>query len=62
MCPKDGNVPLLARKIYNEQKQEIGKVDDVFGQKDNPGIAVAPLTQSGIQATSYKAGDKVSCG
>ena len=62
MCPPEGDIPLLARKIYNEQKQEIGKVDDVFGQKDSPGIAVNPNTQSGIQATSYKAGDKVSCG
>ena len=62
MCPAEGDIPLLARKIYNEQKQEIGKVDDVFGQKDAPGIAVNPNTQSGIQATSYKAGDKVSCG
>ena len=62
MCPAEGDIPLLARKIYNEQKQEIGKVDDVFGQKDSPGIAVTPNTQSGIQATSYKAGDKVSCG
>ena len=44
MCPPEGDIPLLARKIYNEQKQEIGKVDDVFGQKDNPGIAVNPNT------------------
>lgn len=60
--PKGGNIPLLARMIYTENKVLIGKVDDVFGPKDAPGIAVNPDTNSGVQATSYKAGDKVSCG
>ena len=59
--PKDGDVPLLARMIYNQAKQLIGKVDDVFGPKDAPGIAVNPDKASGVQATSYKKGDKVSC-
>lgn len=37
----EGNcVPLLARMIWTEKKQLIGKVDDVFGPKHAPGIAV----------------------
>ena len=40
----------------------IGKVDDVFGPKDAPGIAVIPEKNSGVQADSFKKGDKVSCG
>ena len=53
-------VPLLARTIYNENKQVIGKVNDVFGPMHSPGIAVTPDANSGVQATSFKAGDKVS--
>ena len=59
---KGGNIPLLARQIFTENKVLIGKVDDVFGPKDAPGIAVVPDTNSGVQASSYKEGDKVSCG
>ena len=54
------NVPLLARMIYNENKQLIGKVDDVFGPMSAPGIFVVPDKNSGIKASSFKAGDKVS--
>ena len=60
--PKDGNIPLLARQIFTEKKVLIGKVDDVFGPKDAPGIAVVPEKNSGVQADSFKKGDKVSCG
>ena len=51
---------MLARMIYNENKKLIGKIDDVFGPKDAVGIAVNPDTDSGVQATSFKKGDKVS--
>ena len=57
---KDKYVPLLARMIWTENKQLIGKVDDVFGPKDAPGIAVNPDTQTGVKAESFKKGDKVS--
>lgn len=52
-------VPLLARMIYTENKQLIGKVDDVFGPMHTPGIAVIPDANSGIKSSSFKAGDKV---
>mmetsp|Transcript_21975 Transcript_21975/g.25728 ORF Transcript_21975/g.25728 Transcript_21975/m.25728 type:complete len:124 (+) Transcript_21975:17-388(+) len=57
---KGNAVPLLARQIWTENKQLIGKVDDVFGPKNQPGIAVNPDTNSGVKAESFKAGDKVS--
>ena len=45
----DGNkVPLLARMIYTEKKQMIGKVDDVFGAMTGPGIAIKPDPNSGV--------------
>ena len=53
-------VPLLARMIWTENKQLIGKVDDVFGPKHAPGIAVNPDTATGVKAESFKKGDKVS--
>ena len=57
---KGNAVPLLARQIWTDNKQLIGKVDDVFGPKHQPGIAVNPDTNSGVKAESFKAGDKVS--
>ena len=57
---KGNAVPLLARMIWTENKVLIGKVDDVFGPKQQPGIAVNPDTASGVKAESFKAGDKVS--
>lgn len=57
---KGENVPLLARMIYTQNKQLIGKVDDVFGTMGAPGIAVTPDANSGVKASSFKAGDKVS--
>ena len=57
----DGDmVPLLARHIYTENKQLIGKIDDVFGPMQSPGIVVVPDANSGVKASSFKAGDKVS--
>ena len=46
--------------IYTENKQLIGKVDDVFGPMQAPGILVVPDKNSGVKASSFKAGDKVS--
>ena len=57
---KGDYVPLLARQIWTENKQLIGKVDDVFGPKHAPGIAVQPDANSGVKAESFKVGDKVS--
>ena len=57
---KGNAVPLLARMIWTENKQLIGKVDDVFGPKNGPGIAVNPDTNTGVKAESFKIGDKVS--
>lgn len=57
----EGNrVPLLARMIYNANKQLIGKVDDVFGPMHTCGIAINVDTNSGVKAESFKSGDKVS--
>lgn len=57
---KGNAVPLLARMIWTENKQLIGKVEDVFGPKHAPGIAVTPDTNTGVKAESFKTGDKVS--
>ena len=46
--------------VYNQQKQLIGKVEDVFGNMNTPGICVVPDKHSGVQGSSFKAGDKVS--
>ena len=54
----DKKVPLLMRSIYTENKNLIGKVDDVFGPVTAPGIAIKPV--DGINADSFKEGDKVS--
>ena len=51
-------VPLLMRSIYLENKQLIGKVDDVFGPVTAPGIAIKPV--EGVKGESLKEGDKVS--
>jgi rRNA processing protein Gar1 len=56
------SVPLLARMIYTEDKKLIGKIDDVFGPMSAPGIAVVPDKNSGVQASGFKKGDKVSFG
>ena len=52
-----GNVPLLMRSIYLQNKNKIGKVDDVFGQMSKPGLAIKP--DEGVKAESFKAGDKL---
>ena len=51
-------VPLLMRSIYLQNKNKVGKVDDVFGQLNGSGIAIKP--DDGVKAESFKAGDKVS--
>ena len=50
-----GNVPLLMRSIYLQNKNKIGKVDDVFGPMSKPGLAIKP--DEGVKAESFKAGD-----
>lgn len=52
-----GNVPLLMRSIYLLNKNKIGKVDDVFGPMNKPGLAIKP--DEGVKAESFKAGDKL---
>jgi len=59
MCTNQ-SVPLLARMIYTADKKLIGKVDDVFGPMSAPGVQVTPDKNSGVQASSFKKGDKVS--
>lgn len=54
----NGNVPLLMRSIYLQNKNKVGKVDDVFGAISKSGIAIKP--DEGVKAESFKAGDKVS--
>ena len=46
--------------IYTADKKLIGKVDDVFGPMANPGVSLTPDKNSGVQASSFKKGDKVS--
>lgn len=55
-----GKVPLLARSMYTADKKFVGKIDDVFGNMNTPGIVIKPDQGSGIQASSFKEGDKVS--
>jgi H/ACA ribonucleoprotein complex subunit 1 len=50
-------IPLLMRSIYMENKNLIGKVDDVFGPVTAPGIAIKPV--EGVKGESFKVGDKV---
>ena len=58
ICYTSGNnIPLLMRTIYLQNKNRIGKVDDVFGQLNKSGIAIKP--DEGVKAESFKAGDKV---
>ena len=58
ICYVGGNkVPLLMRSIYLLNKKKIGKVDDVFGTMQKPGLAIQ--CDDGIKADSFKAGDKV---
>ena len=45
------------RSIYMENKTLIGKVDDVFGPVEAPGIAIKPA--DGVKGASFKPGDKV---
>ena len=53
-------VPLLGRMIYTQAKAEIGKVEDVFGTTESPGLCIQPSKNGGVQASSFKEGDKVS--
>jgi H/ACA ribonucleoprotein complex subunit 1 len=46
------------RYIYLQNKNQVGRVDDVFGVMSKPGIAIQP--DSGVKAESFKAGDKVN--
>ncbi len=50
-------VPLLMRSIYLQNKNKIGKMDDIFGAINSGGIAIKP--DEGIKADGFKAGDKV---
>ena len=52
-----GNVPLLMRSIYLQNKNKIGKVDDVFGTMSKPGLAIK--CDEGVKPESFKAGDKL---
>jgi rRNA processing protein Gar1 len=45
------------RSIYTENKQLIGKVDDVFGPVTAPGIAIKAV--DGVKGEGFKEGDKV---
>ncbi len=47
----------MMRSIYLQNKNKIGKVDDVFGQMSKPGLAIKP--DEGVKAESFKAGDKL---
>jgi H/ACA ribonucleoprotein complex subunit 1 len=50
-------VPLLMRAIYLQNKNKIGKIDDIFGAINSGGIAIKP--DEGVKADGFKAGDKV---
>ena len=49
------SVPLLMRCIYLQNKNKVGKVDDVFGIMSKAGIAIKP--DEGVKAESFKKGD-----
>jgi rRNA processing protein Gar1 len=39
------------RNIYLQNKNKVGKVDDVFGTMNKPGIAIKP--DEGVKAESF---------
>lgn len=49
-------IPYFNAPIYLENKTAIGKVDEILGPLNQVYFTIKP--QEGIQATSYKAGDK----
>ena len=51
------DVPILRRKVYYQNKNELGNVEDVFGTTSNVGFVVE-LPES-IKADSFKAGDLI---
>ncbi|KAI5304840.1 H/ACA snoRNP pseudouridylase subunit [Ascosphaera pollenicola] len=53
-------IPYFNAPIYLENKTPIGKVDEVLGPINQVYFTIKP--QEGIQATSFKAGDKVYIG
>jgi len=50
-------VPYFNAPIYLENKRDVGKVDEIFGTIQELLFSVKPAT--GMEATSFKAGDKL---
>lgn len=53
-------IPYFNAPIYLENKTSIGKVDEILGPLNQVFFTIKP--QEGIQATSFKAGDKFYIG
>ncbi|KAK5238532.1 H/ACA snoRNP pseudouridylase subunit [Exophiala xenobiotica] len=53
-------IPYFNAPIYLENKTSIGKVDEILGPINQVYFTIKP--QEGIQATSFKAGDKFYIG
>lgn len=53
-------IPYFNAPIFLENKTQIGKVDEILGPINQTWFTVKP--QDGIQATSFKQGDKVFIG
>ncbi|RMZ82192.1 hypothetical protein DV738_g1809, partial [Chaetothyriales sp. CBS 135597] len=53
-------IPFFNAPIYLENKSQVGKVDEILGPINQVYFTIKP--QEGIQATSFKAGDKFYVG
>ena len=51
------DVPILRRKVFYQNKNELGNIEDVFGTTSSYGFVVELSTN--IEATSFKSGDLI---
>ncbi|EXJ85772.1 H/ACA ribonucleoprotein complex subunit 1 [Capronia coronata CBS 617.96] len=56
----NAKIPYFNAPIYLENKTSIGKVDEILGPINQVYFTIKP--QEGIQATSFKSGDKFYIG
>ncbi|KAF2859554.1 hypothetical protein K470DRAFT_201604, partial [Piedraia hortae CBS 480.64] len=53
-------IPMFSANIYLENKTPIGKIDEILGPINQVYFTIKP--NQGIQATSFRVGDKVYIG
>lgn len=52
------DVPFFNAPIYLENKQQVGKIDEIFGSLRNYFVSIKPMNE--IKAKSFKDGDEVT--